>query len=129
MFARITYLLNTTSAQRAADRAEYDALNYQCDKLYHARALAYDDICECARPDADLYNILSCVKQQQVDFYERASFWHQEECDCFYPLRPCKRDTCPKLLANHLYVSRNNDYKNALNKLNNFWSEKYKRVK
>ena len=47
MFAKIKYLLNTTPAQRAADKAEYDALNYQCDKLYHARELAYDAICKC----------------------------------------------------------------------------------
>lgn len=126
---KIKYLLNTTPAQRAADKAEYDALNCQCDKLYHARELAYDEICAVAQPDADLWDILSCVKQQRVEFYERTQFWHQEECDCFSSLRPCKHSSCPKILANHLYVSRNNDYKNALNKLNNFWTEKYKRVK
>lgn len=126
---KIKYLLNTTPAQRAADRAEYNALNCQCDKLYHARELAYDEICTCAQPDADLWNVLACVKQQRVDFYERASFWHQEECEHFSFLRPCKNGKCPKVLANHLYISRNNDYERALNKLNDFWSEKYKRVK
>jgi len=120
MINKVRYYLKTSSAVRAVDAAQCVPIARAYVAADTRRRMALDRISELLSNDDNILNGISCIKQVLLREYY---------CPYFSPDVPCSRTTCPMHSANNDYIVSNQEYKQARQKLDAFWAEKYNKVK
>lgn len=117
---KVKYYLTVSPAVRAADAAQCAPIARAYVVADTRRRMALNRISWLLSCDDNIANGISCIKQVLFREYYCPYFSHDV---------PCSRTMCPMRGVNNDYVACNQEYKQARQKLDEFWAEKYKKVK
>ena len=116
---KLKYYLKTSESQRALDAQDGADLAREYVAIKTKRDAAFQKISWVLSCD-DMNVGLNCVKQ---------GMFREYYCPEFSPDVPCNNPACRLRDANNQYVKCNQEFQIARAKLDEFWAEKYNKVK